>query len=332
MDRNAGGARSFAQSRIDLRALIDDRGDGGSLRGQREASVPCAVMRRGHHDTPAWQNTVPMQICGHRARQHDAGPVVPGEHQGPLDRARRDHDAIRPDQPQPFSRQIGFRLSPVIGHAFRESDHVVIVPPKCRRPGQNGHATVARGRDPFRRRVSIDADRRPRQQRAAGFRLLIADDHTSAAGGRRRRGGQPGRTGADHQHVAVRVMMEVTIGIGIFRRPAQTAGGSDGGFVDTVPKRCRPHECLIIKPRGQQGRRHPGDRPEIELNRRPRVLCSGVQALIQFDGRGPHIWRHASRAAIDRDEGVRFFRTSRHNPARAMVFERTAHKVNAVRL
>ena len=163
---------------------------------------------------PPGQHTVTMQIRRRRAGQHDAWPVVAGKHRRPLDRAGRDDDTLRPHQPEPFARQIGVGSREMIGHAFGQSDHVAGIPAKRGRAGQDRRARVERRGDPVRRGHPIDSGSRPGQQRTARFRLLIAEDHAFAARRGRRGGGQTGGTGADHQHVAMGVTMQIPVGIG----------------------------------------------------------------------------------------------------------------------
>ena len=65
------------------------------------------------------------------------------------------------------------------------------------------------------------------QQRAAELGVALGQDHprAAAAGGQRRH--QPGRPAADHQHVAMRVPVQVAVGVGpaSARGPARRRGG-----------------------------------------------------------------------------------------------------------
>ena len=148
------------QCRIDRAAPVQDRGHRGPRLGprlgQREGDVPGAIMRRVNNDPAAGQDAVTVRVYRRRAGHHDARPVVAGKHHGPLDRARRDDDAFRPCQPQPFARQIRVGRGQMIGDPFHEGDHVTGIPAERRCPGQQPHARVQRRRDPVPGRNSID--------------------------------------------------------------------------------------------------------------------------------------------------------------------------------
>ena len=96
-DRIAGphgdpaGFGPVRQAALQLRAQIDhrDRGAGGA---QIERGPIRAVVVGEHHRLTAGAHRVLIEIAAHGARQHDARPIVLGEHQRSLQRAGRQHD------------------------------------------------------------------------------------------------------------------------------------------------------------------------------------------------------------------------------------------------
>ena len=73
---------------------------------QIERGAVGAVVVGEQHGAPAGQHAVAVDIGGGRRGEHDAGPVVVGEDQRPLDRAGRQHDLPGADLPQPLARRL----------------------------------------------------------------------------------------------------------------------------------------------------------------------------------------------------------------------------------
>ena len=179
---------------------------------------------------------VAVEVGAHRARQHHARPVVVGEGERALDRAGRQHDLAGPEP----SRGAG---------ADRRKRPRPQPPPRAGRPdcdrssrrpwsaaagdlGQPGELGQRR-LDPVERRRVLD--REPfGQQSPTEARLLVDENHPRArpAGGERR--GETGRAAADHQNVAMGVMLLVAVGIRLARRFAQPCGAADQVLIDPV--------------------------------------------------------------------------------------------------
>jgi hypothetical protein len=112
---DAAGGRRVPQGRRNLRADIDDRGDGGSGVGEVEGGVPGAVVRGGDDGAVADPHAEAVEVGLRRAGQHDAGPVVAVEDQRPLERPLGQHDPAGAHLPHPLERRVLRRLGEVVG-------------------------------------------------------------------------------------------------------------------------------------------------------------------------------------------------------------------------
>ena len=91
--------QQLAQCRIDrLSGIHDGRNLDAGLVRDNGAFVGPIVVGEQHHAHARLGRPTP-EIGRHRAGQHDARPVIVGEHQRPFVRARRQHDFARPDVP-----------------------------------------------------------------------------------------------------------------------------------------------------------------------------------------------------------------------------------------
>ncbi len=142
---------------------------------------------------------------------------------------------------------------------------------------------------------------------------------------------RPAGPGTYHQHVAMRIVVQIAIRIGCGRRPPQTRSSTNSGLVDMSPECARPHEGLVVKACGNQWRDRVIDRADVEGQRGEAVLTACPHALMQFNLGRPKIRRDATGASIDRHQCVGFLRSSGQNTARPMIFERAADQVHAVR-
>ena len=91
-DRQAGFARQPGPFTFDLDAGIDDGLDLHAGFGQIERRRIGAVIVGEHYALCTRSHAVAVDIALRRPGQHDAGPVVVGEDQGPFQRAGRQHD------------------------------------------------------------------------------------------------------------------------------------------------------------------------------------------------------------------------------------------------
>ena len=76
----------------------------------------------------------PVEIGPHRAREHDARPVVAAEHDRPLDRPRGKHGAPGDDPPGALTRAMSRRHRQMIAHPFERAIGAVIVDAEHCRP------------------------------------------------------------------------------------------------------------------------------------------------------------------------------------------------------
>ena len=121
------------------------------------------------------------------------------------------------------------------------------------------------------------------------------------------------------------------VGIGSSRRLAKPCRPADDRLIDVFPRLLRLHECLVVKARHKQRRQQIINLADIIRQRRPPVLALRDQPVMQFNLRSPEIGRVASAAPINADKRIRLFRPRRDQPARAVIFERASHQMNAIR-
>ena len=165
-----------------------------------------------------------------------------------------------------------------------------------------------------------------RQGTAAPLRVLVRHDDALSRSRSFERRFQPGASAARDQHVAMRMAVLVAIGIGQLRRAAEAGGGADGGLVELLPERSRPHERLVVEAGGNDGREHIRHRAQIELERRPVVLRFRDQAFAQLHHGGARVRIHSSALAAQRHQRIRLLRSVRQHPARAVVLERASEQ------
>ena len=283
MDLDPARPCGVDQSAVRLRAQINDAGDPRApvVQGDR-GSV--AVIIRGHDQRPPpGQNAVAHGVTAHRTGQHHAGPVVVAEHQGPLDRAGRQHHPLGPHLPDPLARDVRHHGTDVIGHPLGDGQVVVVVISVHGRPGQQRdlrHRPKLRHhlRHPCRGRKTVDLHVVLGQQGAAELGAFIGQDHprTGPCGRECRR--KTGRTTACDQHVVMGVHPLIPIRIRTFRRLAETGGMPDHMLI-AHPERGRPHEGLVVEPRRKQLVKQLVHRPHIELETGPAVLALSDQAV-----------------------------------------------------
>ncbi len=215
-----------------LRPRIDDRADldGGAVK--RERGCIGAVVVGEHDGARTGADSVAVDISTRGAGEHRAGQVVVRIGDVALVRAAREHDGLRADFPEPLPGRVRGRLGEMIGHALDEPDEVAVVMAERGRARKQGHVG-ARGEpaqggvDPFRGAEAVDR-RAVAEQAAAGARPFVAEQHACAGVRRRARGGKSRGSGADHQHVAMRIAMLVVVGIRLAspRGPCRPHGGS----------------------------------------------------------------------------------------------------------
>ena len=138
----------------------------------------------------------------------------------------------------------------------------------------------------------------PSSSEPPGSGLLVGDDHASAARGGRERRGEPGRPGADDQHVAMREALRVAVRVGLRRRTAKARGAADQRLIERRPGRARPHERLVVEA-GREDRRQEIVRPpKIEAQLRPAVLRMRLEPVVELDLGRAQVRRLARRITI----------------------------------
>ncbi len=330
-DLDAGRLGLAADRARELLAQIE-HGDGNASRSQIERGAIGAIVAGEQHGAAAGQHGVAVQIAAHRARQHDPGPVVVGEHQRPLERAGRQHHLLGPYLPEPLAGQMRGRCrSEMVGDPLDQAQIVVVVVGECRGPGQDAkfgqRLQLGRHlREPGGTRMTHGLI----EQRAAKLGLLLGQEHARAAPPRRERRCQASGPGADDQDVAMGEAVLIAVGIGLDWRLAQACRPPDRALVDALPPGRRPHEGLVVEAGREQRAQKVADRADVELDRGPAVLAAGDEALVELDLGRPDIGLGA-RALAELDQRVRLLGAGRDDAARAMVFEAPADQVDAVR-
>ncbi len=214
---------SFRARRLQVRragrARVHDCGHPHAGVGEVERRGVRGVVGGEHDRLTADEHAVAMQVGPRGAGEHDARPVVVGEHDGPLVRAGRDEHAPGADAPDPLPRAVARREgTQVVGPPFQgQHESVVVVAERggalqvqhVRGAGQFG----GRRGDPLQSRGAVEAVGAA-EQRAARLGLLVDERHPRPGSCRGERRGQAGRSRADHEQVGVRVRGVVAGGVG----------------------------------------------------------------------------------------------------------------------
>ena len=150
------------------------------------------------------------------------------------------------------------------------------------------------------------------------MRAQLRQDHTcaTAPGGECRR--QPGHAAARHQHIAMDVLVHITVLVFLLRRGTETTGLADKTLVPH-PGLGRPHKGLVIEPGREQRRKPAVDGKQMFTRAGPGVDACRLQALVQLhlghlgvgNGPGTTFQLHQRRG---------FFDAGTHDGARAVVF------------
>ena len=223
----------------------------------------------------------------------------------------------------------------MLGQALVEAEHVVREITKTRGAAQQRHIGTPTqrseaGLQPFRRWMVVHLRVGLIQQRATELGLFIAQEHASALGGSRKGGGDAGRACADHQHIAVREALRVSVRVRFGRWLAKASGLAHYRFEHLVPSLPWPHESLVVEASGEQRRQQVVHRAHVELQRRPTVLAFGHEAFVEFHLRSAQVRRATRSVAHHGHQGVGFFHAGGQQAARTVVLERTAHEMHAV--
>ena len=337
-DAQAGGAGLLGQAGAGIGPAVHDGGDLHPGGGQRQRGFIGSIVVGEQHRAAARQHGEALQIGLGGAGQHDAGPVVVAEHQRAFVRAGGQHDPPRADVPQPLARQAGRALAgrQVVGQAFQRGQRVAVVIAEDRGARQQAHVRTGAqpgldARHPVRPGSAVDGARQA-QQRAAQALVLVGQDDARARARRRPRRRQPGRAGADHQHVAMDVAMVVAVRVGLVRRDAEAGGAADHGFVDVVPHPRRAMHDLVVEARAHDPRGRAHGRAQVAFDRGPNVDAVGLQPVHQRADGGPHVGIGARRLVVGvaLDQGARVLHPGGHDAARPVVFHGPTDQMYAV--
>ena len=317
-----------------MRARIDDGRDGDAGAGEVGDRARRLVVGAEHHRAPPRRHRVAVEIGAHGAGQHDAGTVVVAEHQRALDGAGRNHASFGVDAPQALARLVLRRHRHVVVDALQRRIGAVVVDAEHRGARQDAHIRQRRQLggdmgDPVGRAALVEGAG-VGDQPAAEAEVLLAQHDARTGPARRQRGHQPRRTAADHQHVAMQERLLVGVRVGGAGGAPEPGGAADQRLVDLFPERGRPHEGLVVEAGGQDRSEHGVDRQQIEAQRRPAVLAGGDETIVKLGGGGARVGL-ATRALPQLHQRVRLLRPRREDAARAVIFERPADQVHAVR-
>ncbi len=274
-----------------------------------------------------------VHIAAYRAGLHDARPVIVGKADQPFGGAGAQQRAPGIDAPQDLPRLASVRRGDMVAGAFQHGMDAMVEHPDGGASRHQPHIGKAlqfghHSGGPVGTRHAADTEALLKQP-AAGTEILVDEDHlgTGASGGQRRR--QPGRSGPDHQQVAMAKSAVIDIRIVLAGQRAKAGCAPDDRLVDTFPEGFRPHEGLVVEACAEKVRQPVIDRHQIESKRREPVLASGDQPVMEL-GHGDPAVRLAAGAGAKLDKAVRLFRSGRNNAARTVIFERASDKPHAV--
>ena len=167
-------------------------------------------------------------------------------------------------------------------------------------------------------------------QVATEGRILVAHEDAGTGMCGCVRCSEPGRSAADHQHVAVRVLMLIAVRIRYGGTTAHSRGVPNKVFVAQPPaRRRRPHERLVVEACRQQPRQYVVDRSDVEAKRRPAVLTGGDEALEQLLRRSAHIG-FGARSPCELYQRIRLVTARAKDAARPVILEAAGDKMHAV--
>ncbi|MND95943.1 hypothetical protein D3C80_882110 [compost metagenome] len=293
------------------------------------------VVVGGQHQLAARGHAIAAHVGGDGTGEHVARHVVVRVHQRTLVGAGSQHHALGTDAVHAMTGlATGGDFTQVVGQALVDGEEVVVVVAVHRGARQQGH---------FRQLLQLgDGLGHPLggglavqglagiQQAAAELFLFVSQDHagTTASGGQG--GGEAGRAGADHQHVAVLVQVVVDVRVDFQRRTTEAGGLADVLLVGQ-PEVLRVHEGLVVEP----GRHHLAadlaeDAHDIVVHARPAVGAVGHQAGEQGLLGGAHVGHLGVLGGTELQHGVGLFGTGGDDAARAGVLEAAADDVDAV--
>jgi hypothetical protein len=126
MNGYAGLPGLLHQRPVRARAQVHDFYTGAVPVGVQGGLVGGVIIRE-HHDLPARQHSVAIDVGPHGPRQHDSRPIIVREHEGALNRACRQHRLFCPDPPQPLAGHIGAGARRLVVRDPLQGNEVIVV-------------------------------------------------------------------------------------------------------------------------------------------------------------------------------------------------------------
>ena len=291
-----------------------------------------AVVVGEDHGPGSGKDRIAVDVFRDPGGQHDAGPVVVAEDQGPLDGARGQHHLLGADPPEPLTRAAGRFRGQVIRPSLQGQQEVVLVVACHGGPGQDldlrqrsqlFHHSV----DPSPAGKTLDPAAAP-EQSASRFVPFVHEDHAGAGASRLQGRGQAGRAGSRHEDVAVGVHVVVVVGIGAGGDHAETGGLADLMLVPPPGPR-RPHEGLVVEAGRHQAREPAVDGPQVELDAGKDVDAPGRQAVVELHLGGHQVGLRAGPLS-HLDQRVGLLHARGHDSPGTVVLQASRHQVDAV--
>ena len=281
MHRRAQRPHLFRQISVRRGSGIDQGGHRNAQLGEIQGGPVQAIVVAGQRDAFPGLDAEAPQIGLHGPQQHDAGTVVVLEHQGLLDGAGGDDDALGP-HPQPALPQGGCRMP------LHQARAVVVVQPRDLGGGAGFDARMTLHRlqllgKPGVRRLAGDQGRFP-QQAAAEARILFRDQHRSPGLGFLQGRGQPDRAAAADQDIDAQMAMGVLIRVRPRRRLAKSGQPANQGFIEAPG---RPDEGLVVEAGGKQVGAQVQRPQQVPVQARPVVQGSRLQPFADGRQAGP---------------------------------------------
>ena len=293
------------------------------------------------HENPTLPSAdaVALQIGLDRTGKHNPGQVVVAEHQRALESTGGQHHLPGADPVPAHAGGVQPCLTgvEVVRHPLERGQHVVVE--NARQRGAGHDPDVGHGgefsldaSDPCIGVLAVDGDRIT-QQRTTAQAVLLNQNHARAGLGGRAGRLQAGRTRANDDNIGVLIVRVIAADIGAFVTDPEPGSPADHRLDQAVPEPRADEEGLVVEARREEPRQQRVNRAQIEAERGEGVDRLGGQALTQFShgcavvGLARALFRFGDVAV---DECVGLFDACRHDPARAVILERTADQMHAV--
>ena len=313
-------------------AAVDHGTDMHAARRQVGGGAPAVVVVGENGHFLARRHAEAVHVGPHGPRQHHAGAVVVAEGDGPLGAAGGEDGALGIDPPQDLARLAG-AVCQVVGAAFERAIDAVIVGAVNGGAGHDAHVAHRRQFGQRLCRPVVTGHAAQFQclgiEPAAGYEILVRQDHARPGPARRQCRRQARGPRADHQQVAMQEALVVLVGVFLHRQPPQPRRGADRRFVDLFPEGFRPHEGLVIEARRQEGREEIRHRHHVEFERAAMVLAAGGETVEELGHGGAGVG-FGMGAGAQVDQRVGLFRAGGEDAARAVILEGPADQPLAV--